>query len=42
VETRRKPVVDLRDGIWSLRMALAARASIATGGLVEIEGADNA
>jgi len=42
VETRRKPVADLRDGIWGLRMALAARESIATGGLVEIEGADNA
>src|SRR5215831_4847106 len=25
VETRRKPVADLRDGIWGLRMALAAR-----------------
>lgn len=31
LETRRKPVVDLNDGIWSLRMALAARESMATG-----------
>lgn len=36
VETRRKPVVDLRDGVWSLRMALAARESIATGCAVDL------
>ena len=36
METRRKPVVDLQDGIWSLRMALAARESIAAGRAVEL------
>jgi len=35
VETREKPVVDLQDGIWSLKIALAARESIATGRVVE-------
>jgi predicted dehydrogenase len=34
VETRRKPVADLSDAVWSLRMALAARESIASGKLV--------
>ena len=29
VETRRRPVVDLRDGLQSLRMALAVKDSIA-------------
>ncbi len=36
VETRRKPVVDLQDGIWSLRMALAAKESIAAGRAIEL------
>lgn len=37
VETRSKPVVDLNDGIWSLRIALAARESMASGSLVELD-----
>jgi predicted dehydrogenase len=37
VQTRRKPVVDLADGIASLRMALAAKESIAIGRVVELE-----
>ena len=40
VQTRRKPVVDLIDGIASLRMALAARESIATGRVIELEGSE--
>lgn len=36
VSTRSKPIVDLRDGIWSLRMALAAKQSMATRGVVEV------
>jgi predicted dehydrogenase len=40
VETRRKPVVDLADGIWSLRIALAAKESIERRGTVELEDAD--
>jgi predicted dehydrogenase len=36
VETRRKPVVDLVDGIASLRMALAAKESIATGRVIAL------
>ena len=36
VETRAKPVVDLNDGMWSLKMALAAKESIATGCVVEL------
>ena len=36
VETRAKPVVDLNDGMWSLKMALAARESITTGRVVEL------
>lgn len=36
VETRDKPVVDLADGIQSLRMALAAKESIATHQVVEV------
>jgi predicted dehydrogenase len=36
VETRQKPVVDLRDGISSLRMALAAKESIATGRVIDL------
>jgi predicted dehydrogenase len=36
VKERRKPRVDLHDGIQSLRMALAARDSIATGQLVSL------
>jgi predicted dehydrogenase len=36
VETRQKPVVDLRDGVWSLRMALAAKESIKTGRVIEL------
>jgi predicted dehydrogenase len=34
VEARSEPVPDLEDGIWSLRMALAARQSIAQGRVV--------
>ena len=30
VKTRRRPIVDLKDGLQSLRMALAAKASMAT------------
>jgi len=40
VEARRKPVVDLADGIWSLRIALAAKESIERRGTVELEDAD--
>jgi predicted dehydrogenase len=40
VQTRRKPMVDLVDGIASLRMALAARESIATGRVMELEGSE--
>jgi hypothetical protein len=29
-------VVDLREGTWSLRLALAAKESIASGGTVEL------
>src|SRR5262249_10242030 len=36
VRSRLKPEVDLGDGIASLRMALAARQSMATGGVVEV------
>lgn len=36
VKTRRKPVVDLAEGIWSLKLALAAKESIATGRVVEL------
>jgi predicted dehydrogenase len=36
VETRSKPVVDLDVGMWSLQVALAAKASIATGRVVEL------
>ncbi len=36
VRTRSKPVVDLREGMWSLRLALAAKESIATGRVVEL------
>jgi len=39
VETRRKPVVDLTDGVWSLRMALAAKESIALRSAIEMEDA---
>ena len=42
VETRRKPEVDLNDGIWSLRMAFAARESMASGRVVELTGASQA
>jgi predicted dehydrogenase len=37
VATRQRPVVDLHDGISSLRVALAAKESIATGQVVEME-----
>jgi predicted dehydrogenase len=40
VRTRRKPVVDLVDAIASLRMALAAKESIATGRVIELEGSE--
>ncbi len=36
VKTRRRPIVDLKDGLQSLRMALAAKASIATHEPVEL------
>jgi predicted dehydrogenase len=36
VRTRSKPVVDLHEGIWSLRMAMAAKESIATGRVIEL------
>ncbi|MBV9767569.1 MAG: Gfo/Idh/MocA family oxidoreductase, partial [Acidobacteriaceae bacterium] len=36
VENRRKPVVDLADGLWSLRMALAAKESIAQRRVVDL------
>ena len=36
VDTRQKPFVDLQDGVGSLRMALAARESIASGRVVEL------
>ena len=39
VETREKPVVDLADGIQSLRMALAIKRSIATHAVVDVEDA---
>lgn len=37
VKTRRKPVVDLEDGLQSLRMALAAKESMATGLPVDLK-----
>lgn len=40
VQTRRRPLVDLVDGIASLRMALAARESMATGRVIELEGSE--
>jgi predicted dehydrogenase len=36
VKTRNKPVVDLREGTWSLQLALAAKESIASGSVVEL------
>ena len=36
VRTRSKPVVDLHEGTWSLRLALAAKESIASRGVVEL------
>jgi predicted dehydrogenase len=36
VKNRQQPVVDLNDGIWSLRMALAARESMASGRVVDL------
>ena len=36
VETRRKPLVDLIDGIWSLRIALAASESMAEGRAIDL------
>jgi len=36
VKTRTKPVVDLSEGIWSLKLALAAKESIATGRVIEL------
>jgi predicted dehydrogenase len=36
VKTRSKPVVDLGEGMWSLKLALAAKESIATGRVVEL------
>ncbi len=35
VKTRSKPVVDLCEGVWSLKLALAAKESISTGRVVE-------
>ena len=37
VETRRQPIVTLEDGLQSLRMALAAKESIVTGRVIELE-----
>jgi len=37
VQTRRQPVVDLVDGIASLRMALAVKASMASGRVIALE-----
>jgi predicted dehydrogenase len=37
VETRREPLVGLSDGLWSLRIALAAKESIVRGGVVELD-----
>jgi predicted dehydrogenase len=36
VKTRSKPVVDLGEGTWSLKLALAAKESIASGRVVEL------
>jgi predicted dehydrogenase len=36
VKTRSKPVVDLGEGMWSLKLALAAKESIASGCVVEL------
>ncbi len=36
VKTRSQPVVDLGQGMWSLKLALAAKESIATGRVVEL------
>jgi predicted dehydrogenase len=36
VETRQRPIVDLNDGVRSLRMALAARDSMTSGRVVEL------
>jgi predicted dehydrogenase len=40
VATREKPVVDLADGLQSLRMALAIKASITTHAVVDLNGAE--
>ncbi len=40
VEKRRKPVVDLNDGICSLRMAIAARDSMACGRVIDLAGSE--
>lgn len=37
VETRREPMVSLADGVWSLRIALAAKESIAQCRVVELD-----
>ena len=36
VETRQRPITSLDTGMWSLRMALAARESIRTGRVIEL------
>jgi predicted dehydrogenase len=36
VRTRTKPVVDLREGMWSLQLALAVKQSIASGAAIEL------
>lgn len=36
VEKRTKPIVDLQEGIWSLKLALAVKQSIRTGKVVEL------
>jgi predicted dehydrogenase len=41
VENRREPLVGLSDGLWSLRIALAAKESIVRGGVVELEEVDS-
>jgi predicted dehydrogenase len=41
VETRRQPIVTLQDGVESLRIALAAKQSIATGRVVTLESVES-
>jgi predicted dehydrogenase len=41
VETRRQPIVTLEDGVESLRIALAAKQSMASGRVVRLESVEN-